>query len=154
MRRGAATPPYNASSNDPAHDTSEPSETPARPIISVRADSSKIFVSSARFVVFIQTVMNTVTPFAPTSTVVRSPDQVSGDLDGKVVLLSIENGQYYNMNEVGSRIWALLETPMPIATLVEQLLAEFEVDRATCEKEVAEFLGQLQKDNLLKVVAA
>lgn len=85
------------------------------------------------------------------STVVRSPDQVSGDLDGKVVLLSIENGEYYNMNEVGSRIWALLEKPMTASALIEALLAEFEVERATCEREALAFLAQLQKDKLLKV---
>lgn len=86
------------------------------------------------------------------STVVRSPEQVSGDLDGKVVLLSIENGEYYNMNEVGSRIWELLEKPMTVAALIDQLLAEFEVDRATCEQEATAFLQQLRKDKLLQVM--
>jgi len=85
------------------------------------------------------------------ATIVRSPEQVSGDLDGKVVLLSIENGEYYNMNEVGSRIWALLEKPMTVTALIEQLLAEFEVERPTCEAEVAAFLEQLLKDKLLKL---
>lgn len=85
------------------------------------------------------------------TSVVRSPDQVSGDLDGKVVLLSIENGEYYNMNEVGSRIWALLEKPMTVGALVEQLLAEFEVERSKCEEEVAAFLEQLRKDKLVRV---
>lgn len=85
------------------------------------------------------------------TTIVRSPDQVSGDLDGKIVLLSIENGQYYNMNEVGSRIWALLEESMTVSTLIDRLLTEFEIDRATCEKETFAFLAQLEKDKLLKV---
>lgn len=88
-----------------------------------------------------------------TAIVVRSPDQVSGDLDGKVVLLSIENGEYYNLNEVGSRIWTLLEKPMTVAALIERLLAEFDVERPTCEKEALEFLAQLRKDNLLRIEA-
>ncbi len=99
-------------------------------------------------------VMSPASEISPAATVVRSPDQVSGDLDGKVVLLSIENGQYYNMNEVGSRIWALLEQPMTVAELIDRLLSEFEVERSTCETEVAAFLGQLRKDNLLKVDGA
>ena len=89
----------------------------------------------------------------PQSVIVRSPDQVSGDLDGKVVLLSIENGEYYNMNEVGSRIWALLEKPMTVAALIDQLTEEFEVERATCEQEALVFLAQLQKDKLLRLEA-
>lgn len=89
--------------------------------------------------------------FSPTTTIVRTPDQVSGDIDGKVVLLSIANGEYYNMNEVGSRVWALLENPMTVGSLIEQLMNEFEVDRTTCEAEVVAFLDQLQKDNLLQI---
>ena len=81
----------------------------------------------------------------------RSPDQVSGDLDGRTVLLSIENGEYYNMNEVASRIWALLETPIAVGALIDRLLEEFEVERATCEAEAMTFLAQLQKDKLLRV---
>lgn len=90
----------------------------------------------------------------PQTTIIRSPDQVSGDLDGKVVLLSIENGEYYNMNEVGSRIWALLEQPQTVAALIDRLLTEFEIDRSTCEKETMTFLEQLQKDRLLVIEKA
>ena len=96
--------------------------------------------------------MSLALPLASDAVVVRSPEQVSGDLDGKVVLLSIENGQYYNMNEVGSRIWALLETPIAVGALIDRLLAEFDVDRATCTSEVAAFLEQLRKDRLLAIV--
>ena len=55
------------------------------------------------------------------SLLTRSPEQVSADLDGKTVLLSVENGEYYNMNAVGSRIWSLLEKPITVAELVAQL---------------------------------
>lgn len=98
--------------------------------------------------------MSSLNPLTPETVIVRSPDQVSGDLDGKVVLLSIENGEYYNMNEVGSRIWTLLAKPQKISGLVDQLLAEFEVDRVVAEQEVAAFLDALWKDKLLKIEAA
>jgi len=98
--------------------------------------------------------MGSVSDFFTTSTIVRSPDHVSGDLDGKVVLLSIENSEYYNLNEMGSHIWLLLEKPTTVAALIERLLNEFEVERPVCEVEVAAFLKQLSKDNLLKVELA
>jgi hypothetical protein len=98
--------------------------------------------------------MSTDAPLPLSAVVVRSPDQISADLDGKVVLLSIENGEYYNMNEVGSRIWILLEQPRTVAALLETLLAEFEVERAQCEREAQAFLGQLLKDKLLRVEGA
>jgi hypothetical protein len=55
------------------------------------------------------------------------------------------------MNEVGSRIWALLETPITLDGLVNQLLSEFEVERTTCEQEALAFLAQLHSDKLLRV---
>lgn len=89
-----------------------------------------------------------------TAVLVRSPDQVSGDLDGRVVLLSIQNGEYYNMNAVGSRVWALLEKPTTAAALIERLMSEFEVERGKCEREVLVFLEKLRQSGLLKVEGA
>ncbi len=88
----------------------------------------------------------------PDTLIVRSPEQVSGELDGRVVLLSIENGEYYDMNKAGSHIWTLLEKPMAVTALVDQLLTEFEVDRATCEKDVRELLEKLLTDKLVRIV--
>lgn len=88
----------------------------------------------------------------PDTLIVRSPEQISGELDGRVVLLSIENGEYYDMNKAGSRIWTLLEKPMAVNALVDQLLTEFEVDRTTCEKDVCELLNKLLADKLVRIV--
>ena len=85
------------------------------------------------------------------SLVTRSPEQVSADLDGKTVLLSVENGEYYNMNAVGSRIWSLLEKPITVAELVAQLTAEFEIDAEKCQREALTFLEQLSKNKLLHI---
>lgn len=95
--------------------------------------------------------MNVESTLQLSSVVVRSPDQVSGDLEGKVVLLSIQNGEYYNMNEVGSRIWALIEQPIAVAALIERLVEEFEVSREQCEREALAYLTDLQKNKLLRV---
>jgi hypothetical protein len=98
--------------------------------------------------------MTTPTAFLATTTLVRSQDQISGEIDGKIVLMSIENGEYYNMNAVGSRIWALLEKPTTIAALIDQLLSEFEVERAVCEQESLAFIAQLTKDKLIRIESA
>lgn len=85
------------------------------------------------------------------SVVTRSADQVSGDLDGKVVLLSIQNGEYYNMNEVGSRVWTLIEQPISVIALIDRLTEEFDVTREQCEREALAYLADLKKKNLLRV---
>jgi Coenzyme PQQ synthesis protein D (PqqD) len=84
--------------------------------------------------------------------VVRSPEQTSGEIDGQVVMLSVESGHYYSMNEQGSRIWELLGAPHVVSDLIDRLTAEFEVERPQCEAEVLSFLERLRKDGLLQVV--
>jgi Coenzyme PQQ synthesis protein D (PqqD) len=83
------------------------------------------------------------------SLLVRSPDQLSGDIDHEVVLLSLNRGVYYQLNEIGSRIWAHLASPMTVEALVGRLIEEFDVTRETCEAQALEFLRTLQAEGLI-----
>jgi len=94
------------------------------------------------------------TPLLPSTVLVRSSEQVSSELDGKVVLLSIANGEYYHMNAVGSRVWELLAEPRSVEAVIGILLAEFEVERAVCERDVLPFLSRLMSAGLLRVPMA
>ena len=85
------------------------------------------------------------------SVIVRSSELVSSDIDGEVVMMSIENGKYYGLDKVGSRIWEVLENPLSVSELIDQLLVEFEVERETCEKDVMYFLQKLDDDNMLEI---
>ncbi|MCJ2187067.1 lasso peptide biosynthesis PqqD family chaperone [Novosphingobium beihaiensis] len=78
------------------------------------------------------------------SSIVRqSKGLVSADIDGEVVMMSVEQGIYYRLDEVGSRIWGLIEQPMEVSVLCDRLLEEYEVERADCESGVLKFLDEL-----------
>lgn len=85
------------------------------------------------------------------ATIVRSPGQLSADIDGEAVVLSIDGGRYYDLNRVATRIWALVEQPISVAALIDTLLREFEVERKTCEADVVAFLRQLHADGLVQI---
>ncbi len=85
------------------------------------------------------------------SVVAQSEDQVSTELDGETVLMSIEQGNYYGMDKILSRIWALIEKPIPVSTLCDRLIDEYNVERETCEQDVLNVLNDLTKENLLKI---
>lgn len=87
----------------------------------------------------------------PHAIVVRTAAQVSADVDGEAVILSIDNGRYYNMNAVGTRIWEAVEQPISVAALIDLLMREFEVERQDCEAEVLAFLGELHADRLVQI---
>jgi hypothetical protein len=74
---------------------------------------------------------------------------VASKIDNEIVMMSIENGEYYGLDEVGSRIWELIAKPIVVEELIIALLDEFEVERQDCEKETFEFLEELNSKNLL-----
>lgn len=77
------------------------------------------------------------------TTVMKTSNQVSCELDGETVILQPQSGVYFKINEVGTRIWELLDQPRDIHWLAQTLTEEFEVDPETCQKEVFAFLESL-----------
>lgn len=90
-------------------------------------------------------------PLTLNTVVVRQPDLTFAEVDGDLVILSIQNSKYYGSEIVGRRVWHLIEQPISIAQICETLLNEFEVERATCEADVLAFLVQLVDENLAAI---
>jgi hypothetical protein len=86
------------------------------------------------------------------SAVVASPRQVSSDLGGEAVILHLESGVYYGLNEVGAAIWALLREPKGVVEIQESIQAEFAVDAERCQKDVIAILRQFEADGLIEVL--
>jgi len=85
------------------------------------------------------------------SKVQRNPEMVSGNMDGEVVMLSIQRGEYFGLDKIGSRIWELIENPRSIEEIKAILLEEYEVDEETCLIDLIEFLEDLQNKGLIIV---
>lgn len=84
-----------------------------------------------------------------TTLIKRNPEMVTSNIDGEIVMMSIENGEYYGLDEVGSRIWELLENPVTFEQLVNTLVEEFEVDVETCKADTLEFLNQMVEKKII-----
>ena len=58
---------------------------------------------------------------ALTSQVSRNEAIVFTDLDDTIVMMDVDEGQYYELDPVGARIWGLLETGRSAADLCDAL---------------------------------
>ena len=74
---------------------------------------------------------------------------VSGNMDGEIVMLSIQRGEYFGLDKIGSRIWELIEHSITVDTIKQLLLEEYEVNEPTCEKDLIEFLEDLETKGLI-----
>ncbi len=84
----------------------------------------------------------------------RVPDQISTELENRAILFSIASGEYYQMNRLGTRIWALTDQPVTPREIVRTLLEEFAVEPSECERAVQEFLGRLHAANIITLTPA
>jgi hypothetical protein len=88
---------------------------------------------------------------AETTTIQRGPRAVHRELsDGAAVLLHLDSGAYYSLNEVGVLIWKLLENGRTFASLVEQVRARIVDAPPELPDDVREFLGALNERNLVE----
>ena len=68
--------------------------------------------------------------------------------DGAIVL-DVQQGQMFNLNRVGSRMFELLEMGSAEPEIVDAISQEFSVSRETVDEDVREFIGTLKKNRLL-----
>ncbi|MPM43632.1 hypothetical protein SDC9_90309 [bioreactor metagenome] len=85
------------------------------------------------------------------SVITGKKEIVAADMDGETVMMGIETGKYYNLGKMGGVIWTLVEQPVSVEAVIEQLLGKYEVTRRQCEEEVLSFLNSLDKEGLLEV---
>ena len=70
--------------------------------------------------------------------------------DEKGIALNLQTEQYYTLNEVGVRMWELLQEKDSLAAVVAAIEAEYEVPRAKVETDLQTFLADLQADGLIE----
>jgi hypothetical protein len=79
-------------------------------------------------------------------------EQLSGDLGGEAVILSLKTGKYYGLNMLGARIWELLQNPISVVAIEATILAEFDVEADECHEEVSSFISLLEAEELIRRV--
>ncbi len=79
----------------------------------------------------------------------KREDIVTAQLDGKAVMMSVENGKYYGMDEIATAIWENIEKPISVIRLVHILTEEFDVSEEQCQTDVIVFLTKLRDENLI-----
>jgi hypothetical protein len=80
-----------------------------------------------------------------------SPDVVFRDLGGEMVLLDLESGRYFGLDEVGTRFWSLLSEGTGLDEAGRRLLAEYAVDRATLQRDLVALIEDLEENGLVEL---
>ncbi|RKZ48834.1 MAG: PqqD family protein [Gammaproteobacteria bacterium] len=82
------------------------------------------------------------------------PDVLSQEVSGETVLLDLNNENYFGLNEVGTRIWQLLQEQNDLEGIYDILLDEYEVDAKQLRKDFDGIIKQLMDTGLIAIKEA
>ncbi len=87
----------------------------------------------------------------PGDKITRDPDMLASKMDDEYVMMSVEQGEYYGLDETGSLIWELLEHETTPLEIIKNLITEYDVQKEQCNEETMHFLNELYQKGLIKI---
>ena len=79
----------------------------------------------------------------------RSPDATFQNVAGEAILIHMQTGVYYSLNEVGAAFWNLLDGRQMIAECADRIAAEYDAPRETIVQDLLELAGELAAEKLV-----
>lgn len=78
-------------------------------------------------------------------------DILTRELEGETVLLNLDSGSYFGLDDVGTRMWMKLATSESIQAAYDILLAEYDVDAVMLRRDLHNLIEKLVEHGLLEV---
>lgn len=79
----------------------------------------------------------------------RADEILEQQAGGSHVLLNPESGEYFTLNEVGVRIWALADGSRTVEEIAATIVAEYDAPDEAIRTDVLALLGELEQERLV-----
>lgn len=83
------------------------------------------------------------------SVITRDETVLAAEIDGEIVLMSVTEGRYFGLNQVGSDIWNRLATPQSFGDLCTALIVDYDADPKTIAAEAEALLVRMSERKLV-----
>ena len=87
---------------------------------------------------------------SPTPVYAAGPAVVFRQMDDGAVLLDLESGVYFGLDDVGTRVWTLLLERGTTDAVCAVMLEEFDVEPDVLAADVRRLIGELQQNGLVR----
>ena len=96
--------------------------------------------------------MNSHSPITLETKIVQAEGLEEAMLEDQVVMMSVEKGKYFALDSVASRIWPMIERPRTVRQVCDDLLPRYEADQETVQREVLDFIEDLRRCEVIRIV--
>lgn len=80
----------------------------------------------------------------------RRPDLRAVEMDGELVMMGLDQGEYYGLKDVAASLWNHLGEPRTVEELSGLVAAEYDVTAETCRPDIETFLAELVGKDLVR----
>jgi Coenzyme PQQ synthesis protein D (PqqD) len=80
---------------------------------------------------------------------INAPKVVHEIIDGEVVIVNLDRGDYYSLLQTGADIWDGIARGLSRCEIVDEMIQRYAGDRAIIEQGVHNFIAELLNDELI-----
>ena len=70
-------------------------------------------------------------------------------IEGEAVILNLDNGYYYSLNEVGTKIWQAIDKQKSLGEILNFLKEEYQLPERQLKNDLMELAKDLEKEELI-----
>ena len=74
---------------------------------------------------------------------------IARDLQGEMVLLNKENGDYFTLNSMGSEIYNLISDGMETGDIIDLLFEKYEIEHDKLRTDILAIIDDMKEKNIL-----
>ena len=90
-------------------------------------------------------------PPEPSARIKVHPDLLSTEVDKEVLIMSVDAGRYFGLDEIASDLWHRLEGAPTFDELVAVLREHYDGDPARIEQDTIAFIDTLREQGLVTI---
>jgi hypothetical protein len=81
----------------------------------------------------------------------RSPNATHQAVGEEAILVDLNTGTYYSLNDTGAMFWELLDGQRTISACAQAIAAEYDVEVEQVEADLLELAAEFQQEGLILV---
>lgn len=83
---------------------------------------------------------------------INSPAVINDTIEGESVIINLQNGFYYSLDDIGSVIWNGLINQYSIEEIISAFITRFSEDKERVINEMTELVSELKKESLIVIL--
>ena len=81
----------------------------------------------------------------------RSETMIFTELDDETIMMDPEQGQYFGLDDIATRVWGLLQSPRYYNDLCDIIKKEYRVTIEQCKQDLAELILSMHNLGIIKI---